>query len=384
MKFHPYKLAARCLGLALLTWGLSACSEMDDTYDQFLKDGEIIYVQGADSLQVNPGYKRIQLSWLALSDPTVTKAKIYWDNRRDSLEVPITKTAGIDTINVIIDNLQERIYTFEIITYDDKGNSSVATIGNGESFGDNYKNSRLPRLIMSALYSEVTDTLEIIWGPVDPTAVLAELEYVDKLGNRRTLSIPREQAGADTSWITDYDHTAEGRFLYRSVYLPHPNSIDTFYTPFQEVKVLGPPSPYDRTGWVADASSFDGRSGDGRKPQVALDGDVVSIWVNQISPQTVYPHWISVDMGEIKPETAGIWLGFQNARNEIPRLIDIYVSEDGVEWTIMGRYNVANAGGTQYFDFPTLQDIRYFKVDCLEPSGGTNNVVIGEIGAFSR
>src|SRR3546814_5891410 len=94
MKSHPYKTAVRCLGLALVAWGLNACSEMDDTYDGFLKEGEIIYVQGADSLVIRPGYKRVELSWLALSDPTVTKAMVYWNNGRDSVEVPINKTTG--------------------------------------------------------------------------------------------------------------------------------------------------------------------------------------------------------------------------------------------------------------------------------------------------
>src|SRR3546814_15926073 len=64
------------------------------------------------------------------------------------------------TVRVMIDNLQERIYTFEIVTYDNDGNKSVPSIGNGESYGDNYQNSRLPRLVMSALYFEDTDTLE--------------------------------------------------------------------------------------------------------------------------------------------------------------------------------------------------------------------------------
>src|SRR3546814_1546941 len=111
----------------------------------------------------------------------------------------------------MIDNLQERIYTFEIVTYDNDGNKSVPSIGNGESYGDNYQNSRLPRLVMSALYFEDTDTLEVIWGPVDPTAIIAELQYTDTLGNQQMLTIPREQTGADTTWITDYDHAAEGR-----------------------------------------------------------------------------------------------------------------------------------------------------------------------------
>src|SRR3546814_17804617 len=77
--------------------------------------------RSADSLVIRPGYKRVELSWLALSDPTVTKAMVYWNNGRDSVEVPINKTTGIDTVRVMIDNLQERIYTFEIVTYDNDG-----------------------------------------------------------------------------------------------------------------------------------------------------------------------------------------------------------------------------------------------------------------------
>src|SRR3546814_6036719 len=89
---------------------------------------------------------------------------------------------------------------------------------------------------MSALYFEDTDTLEVIWGPVDPTAIIAELQYTDTLGNQQMLTIPREQTGADTTWITDYDHAAEGRFQYRSVYLPDTLSVDTFYTAYTQVK----------------------------------------------------------------------------------------------------------------------------------------------------
>src|SRR3546814_21153316 len=90
---------------------------------------------------------------------------------------------------------------------------------------------------------------------------------------------------------------------------------------------------YDRTGWVATASSFDGRGGrTDRTADAALDGSNSSTWVNEIQPtQTDYPHWFSVDMGEVKTETAGVWLGFANGRNEIPRLIDIFISNAGVE-----------------------------------------------------
>src|SRR3546814_16295689 len=99
---------------------------------------------------------------------------VYCNNGRDSVEVPINKTTGIDTVRVMIDNLQERIYTFEIVTYDNDGNKSVPSIGNGESYGDNYQNYRLPRLVMSAQYFATNNTLEILWGSVGQTTTITE------------------------------------------------------------------------------------------------------------------------------------------------------------------------------------------------------------------
>src|SRR3546814_14058432 len=96
------------------------------------------------------------------------------------------------------------------------------------------------------------------------------------------LTIPREQTGADTTWITDYDHAAEGRFQYRSVYLPDTLSVDTFYTAYTQVKVYGQPSPYDRTGWVATASSLDVRGGStDRTEDAAVDGSNSSTGVHE-------------------------------------------------------------------------------------------------------
>lgn len=380
-----YKFLFYFACLSLATGCMSSCSEMDDTYDQFLEGGEIIYVQGADSLRVYPGRNRIKLSWLAISDPTVSKAVVYWNNGRDSLEVPIEKTDGIDTINVLIEPLEEGVYNFEIYTYDNEGHRSVPSRGIGESFGEDYSNALLPRLVTGALYSDDTDTLEVIWGPVDPSSIGVEMSYTDSLGQSRTVFVPTAQTGADSTWITDYDHQAEGSFEFRSVYLPDPLSIDTFYTDRQTVEVTGPPDPYQREGWTATASSYDGRNGrTDRLPEVALDGDNATFWVNQISPQEVYPHWISADMGSIKDDVAGVWLGISGTRDDIPARIEVSVSTDGEEWTVIDSYQVANEAGTQYFDFPEVQQCRYFKIECLEASGNNDNAVIGEIGAYAR
>ena len=100
---------------------LLSCGKMDDTYSEFVKDGERIYIAKADSLKVRGGNKRIQLSWLLLSDPKVVKYKVTWNNGRDSIVNPVVKTASVDTVTLMIDNIEEGTHEFEIYTYDKLG-----------------------------------------------------------------------------------------------------------------------------------------------------------------------------------------------------------------------------------------------------------------------
>jgi hypothetical protein len=52
---------------------LLACSKMDDTYDDFIKDGEIVYVGRVDSARAYPGNNRMDLSMLLTADPRISK-----------------------------------------------------------------------------------------------------------------------------------------------------------------------------------------------------------------------------------------------------------------------------------------------------------------------
>src|SRR3546814_7884614 len=96
--FRNTTLSMICLAFVLV----SGCAKQDDTYRQFLDKGEIVYVGKADSVQVFPGKNRLKLSWLILADPNVSKAKVFWNNHSDSLEIPLIKSSGIDTVEIVI------------------------------------------------------------------------------------------------------------------------------------------------------------------------------------------------------------------------------------------------------------------------------------------
>lgn len=144
----------------LLLLLLSACSKMDDTYKQFIAQGEIPYAGAVDSVKVFPGKNRLQLSWL-LTDPQVTKAKIYWNNQSDSLDMVIKRVNEVDTVNVILSPMPEGAYSFDIYTFDDEGNKSIKVSTTGQVYGDRYTSSLLPRPVKSAIYSD--GAVSITW-----------------------------------------------------------------------------------------------------------------------------------------------------------------------------------------------------------------------------
>jgi hypothetical protein len=122
---------------------------MDATYKDFIKDGEIRYSQKPDTLGIKPGYNRVK-AWLVAKRANVSKFKVYWNDRADSVEVPVTDAFNTDTLSVIIDNIDEGSYTFEFFTFDREGNTSIVVDTVGNVYGDVYLGSMVNRLINQA------------------------------------------------------------------------------------------------------------------------------------------------------------------------------------------------------------------------------------------
>jgi hypothetical protein len=367
----------------ILAGSLFACTSMDHTYRDFWKDGELEYPAPVDSVKIFSGKNRIGFEWRILADPGVVSAKMYWNNKNDSMVFPIETNGQNSITSVMLDNLKEGVYAFTIYTYDAKGNISIPREATGKAYGKTYENSLLPRIIKDAYYEN--SLLTVVWGdPADATSYGSELTYTTTENEQCTLQMP---ANADTIRIYDYD-TESGTVEYRTAFVPAPMALDTFYTLSRTVKVKGPINELPREGWTVTASSWDTRYPAGnanpRTPEMVLDGLTATRWVNSISPvQTDYPHWIALDMKSVA-EVYGIVM-FGGNENETPSLIEIFVSEDGTDWTSEGTYSVRRGNVYQYFEFSDPQQTRHVKVECKTPSqGGNKNVSIYELGVYTR
>lgn len=364
--------------LVTLVTVVTGCSKMDDTYRGFLEEGVIKYVGKADSVQVLPGNNRLHLRWLRSADPSVTHAIVYWNNRTDSVEVEIDRSQ--DTIVVPLVNMPEGSYTFEIITFDDFGNHSVEVEAVGRAYGEQYENTLLPRI---PEFTEFLDaqTLKVYFTNVtDTTLKGTELIYRnDEMVYDTILVSPDEP-------FVVLNPFSRGWLKFRSFFKPSPLAIDQFYTGYDSLRVKGLPVELDKTGWVATASSFDNRSGSSyRPPSLTIDNDPKTIWVNQITPATYYPHWVQVDMAQVHEGIEGFAIitrvGDSSAR---PKTAELLTSLDGLEWTSFGDYILENISDMQYLSIPEPVSARYFKVIVKDAHRGGNNAALAEIGLFTR
>src|SRR5690606_23470555 len=148
-------------------------------------------------------------------DPSVTTATIYWNNRQDSAVISLDDVTGSDTMRVMIDNLEEKSYTFEVYTKDGAGNTSVRSEVLGEVYGDVYRSSLLHRAIQDVSFSHDEKRLIIAWTPAEETAVRDSITYTLTNGEMRVQAVPVDE---DTTRLADYAPNTS--FGYRSYFLP--------------------------------------------------------------------------------------------------------------------------------------------------------------------
>jgi hypothetical protein len=218
--------------IAVILLAIAACSKMDDYKDTFLSSGEIQYTGKADSVKFHSGYKRVQLSWLILSDPKVTRAKVYWNYRKDSAEINIQRTAGVDTIRLMVGNLPEGTYNFEIFTYDKVGHSSIPSVITGKVYGERYEASLLYRGIDMGSSSVINvmppyHAAILVWRAYNSTdgIIGMELKYKDEDDVQQTVVTPAEEG---STMLMKY--VPGSAIEYRTLYKPDSLAIDTFYT----------------------------------------------------------------------------------------------------------------------------------------------------------
>lgn len=253
--------------IAMLVLALAACSKWDD-YKKYTEEGEMIYTGKIDSVKTYPGKQRIKITGLLPADPKIAKAKITWNDGKDSIEYAIIKGTGIDSFNKIV-SVPEGIYNFTIQTFDAVGNKSMKVNAAGTAYGPKYESGLTNRAITRAELMPSGKT-ELAWDNLDAASgALGTWVRYTKVGDVvDSLFVPLSQT------LTTLDNFKSGTSVnIRTLFLPKPNAIDTFSSQQQTVGVKYEiTSQYlSNTGPGFQRATFDGRWGTLAAPWITND-----------------------------------------------------------------------------------------------------------------
>jgi len=246
---------------ALLVFIASACSKIGDYRSKYMSGGAIIYSGKMDSVKILSGRNRVMVTGLFTSDPNIVKYRVFWNGNKDSIEVPVKRTSGVDTAKVIINNLPEGLMSFEIRTYDAENHSSVPIDTAANVYGTLYQSSLVNRAITDASMQNNGSAL-ISWADVNKEAGIQSMEirYQDSNNVMHDTLIKSVLSDATTKLPI---FKVGNAISYSTAYLPNATAIDTFYVPYQThtVKADGTALYLGNTGPFTRATFDGGRWG---------------------------------------------------------------------------------------------------------------------------
>ena len=209
MKTLKTSIFAATFALAALV----SCTSQDDIYKEFVKDGGLIYPAKAADVKSETGFNKVTLFWPVPKDPSVRSARIYWDNKTDSIDLNYSDFT--DTVSVKIVNLDDRSYTFTIVNFDKFGNKSMESDLTATPYGKNWLSTHEERQFKHAWVDGTTATVQLTESTSEMVATKFRYKNLDgewvEFGPRMT---PRE----DNYKLTN---TMRGKYFeFSSGFLP--------------------------------------------------------------------------------------------------------------------------------------------------------------------
>ncbi|GGC15872.1 hypothetical protein GCM10011386_04610 [Parapedobacter defluvii] len=339
--------------------GFSSCDSETDIYEGYVVPNGLVYPGPAHTPVAHPGDNRIKISWLRGTDPRVQKARIFWNNYTDSVELPVA--ADVDTVSYIIDPISEGTYSFMIHTYDDEGNKSIPIEMMGAVYGDSYRSLLTNRLLKSTYYDG--QDLKLNWGTAESSEVGIHLNWTDINGVSQTMDVDTLET---ETLIPNFN--IDKPLSYSTTYKPDSLAIDVFQATTVET-MIDPVVLIPQANWVEKPMPGDVGI-NGSYPLTNLwDGNTTN-FMHSDDPATL-PSTITWDLG-LKTKLSRMKLWPRNNNDDRwnrghPRVFEIYGSlepnPDGSldgSWTLLGKFECVQPSGNGTADpwqAPTSEDI---------------------------
>lgn len=363
--------------LIVLVSSFLSCEDFMDIHKDFIKDGEIIYAPMPDTISFIAGKNRVLFNCRTYNAPNIRSIDVFWNGGMDSLIIPVELNTGYDSISVILENLEEKSYTFTVWMVDNFGHKSLPVTDFGTSYGELYNSSLLNRRVKSLALSEMGGTIE--WYSSASGFVRNEIRYKKIDG---TIGFALSEGN-----VTELPAAAaNSSFEYRTLYIPEEEAIDTFATAWEQYAEAFPVEfVYDRSTWKVLAVSDETASSGGGKDAL-LDGNLDSYWHSQWEgSEAPLPHWAIIDMQSVK-NISKIDV-FRRKGNTDAKTVEIFasnhISNDYVgDWVKIGSGVFSNGDKLEVL-VSSIDKYRYLKI-YLPDSNRAPNTSIAEVYVYGN
>lgn len=206
----------------------SACSDMNDLHNRYLKDGETVYLAKFDSISLHPGRGRIQVEYWQ-SDPKAKKCLVEWALGGESTLIDISLSVAETPNSFFINELTEGTISFDFtactadLNYKSLKKNSTCSV-----YGDKYAVTLMNATVKSPTYNSEKRELKFTWSSNYENVVGYSIRYTNTSGIQETVRFPV----TDDRIVVLPNFPAKGSFEYATIYLPTPLTIDEFETPY--------------------------------------------------------------------------------------------------------------------------------------------------------
>lgn len=296
----------------------SSCGDFMDVHKEYIEGGEIIYAPKPDTMNFIAGKNRILFNCRTYNAPNLRSIDVYWNDGLDSLIIPVELKTGYDSLSVILDNMEEKSYTFNVQTTDNFGHKSLYLTDFGTSYGDTFQSRLSDRRIKTVSLSDKGGA--VTWYFALNDLVRSEIRYTKNDGS---LSVAETPSTKDAVELPDIK--AGSTVEYRSLFIPEVEAIDTFATAWKTFEIPFPEEyRYDSSSWTVLSVSDESADHGGRI--ALLDGDLNSFWHSAYEGGNApLPHWAVIDMRSQK-KISKVEV-YRRAGNTDTKSVELYVSD---------------------------------------------------------
>ena len=150
-----------------------SCSDMDSIHEEYL-NGETIYAGKLDTLSIRPGYYRAQLE--GYTQFLGTSNQIIIEYQDQMINYPIEENLS-DIFSVIIEDLEEGSYEFNVYTQDPNGNLSVSQTVAGNVIGDEFILDQNPRELLDYSFEPEGDYVNFYGNAESEFVIYTLIDY---------------------------------------------------------------------------------------------------------------------------------------------------------------------------------------------------------------